>query len=76
MTFNLFHSPNFAANQQVSNMEIITFESNAYKELDKKITAIANYVFNHAAITCLTMRKWKRKAKMICGWTVTRSARF
>ena len=48
MTFNLFHSPNFAANQQVSNMEIITFESNAYKELDKKITAIANYVFNHA----------------------------
>ena len=27
-------------------MEIITFESNAYKELDKKITAIANYVFN------------------------------
>lgn len=29
-------------------MEIITFESNAYKELDKKITAIANYVFNHA----------------------------
>ena len=48
MTFNLFHSPNFAANQLVSNMEIITFESNAYKELDKKITAIANYVFNHA----------------------------
>lgn len=48
MTFNLFHSPNFAANQQVSNMEIITFESNAYKELDKKITAIANYVFKHA----------------------------
>lgn len=48
MTFNLFHTPNFAANQQVSNMEIITFESNAYKELDKKITAIANYVFNHA----------------------------
>ncbi len=48
MTFNLFHSPNFAANQQVSNIELITFESNAYKDLDKKITAIANYVFNHA----------------------------
>ena len=28
-------------------MEIITFESNAYKELDKKITAIADYIFNH-----------------------------
>lgn len=28
-------------------MEIITFESKAYKELDNKITAIANYIFNH-----------------------------
>lgn len=47
MTFNLFHIPNFASNQLVSNMEIITFESKAYKELDNKITAIANYIFNH-----------------------------
>lgn len=28
-------------------MEIITFESKAYKELDNKITAIADYIFNH-----------------------------
>lgn len=42
----LKHS-NFAANQLVSNMEIITFESKAYKELDNKITAIADYIFNH-----------------------------
>ena len=27
-------------------MEIITFESKAYKELDNKITAIANFIFN------------------------------
>ena len=47
MTFYLFHIPNFAENQLVSNMEIITFESKAYKELDNKITAIANYIFNH-----------------------------
>ena len=47
MTFRLFLLPNFAANQQVSNMEIITFESKAYKELDNKITAIADYIFNH-----------------------------
>jgi len=46
MTFRLFLLPNFAANQQVSNMEIITFESKAYKELDNKITAIANFIFN------------------------------
>ena len=38
---------NFAANQLVSEMEIITFESKAYKELDNKITAIADYIFNH-----------------------------
>lgn len=47
MTFRLFFLPNFATNQQVSNMKIITFESKAYKELDNKITAIANYIFNH-----------------------------
>ena len=28
-------------------MEIITFESKAYRELDNKITAIADYIFNH-----------------------------
>ena len=27
-------------------MEIITFESKAYKDLDNKITAIADYIFN------------------------------
>lgn len=37
----------FAANQLVSKMEIITFDSKAYKELDNKITAIADYIFNH-----------------------------
>ena len=35
---------NFAANQLVSKMEIITFESKAYKDLDNKIT---DYIFNH-----------------------------
>ena len=39
--------PNFAANQLVTIMELITFESKAYKELDNKITAIADYIFNH-----------------------------
>ena len=39
--------PTFAANQLVSKMEIITFESKAYKDLDNKITAIADYIFNH-----------------------------
>ena len=47
MTFRLFLLPNFAANQSVSIKEIITFESKAYKELDNKITAIADYIFNH-----------------------------
>jgi len=28
-------------------MEIITFESKAYKELDNNITAIVDYIFNH-----------------------------
>lgn len=28
-------------------MEIITFESKAYQELDAKISAIAKYIFNH-----------------------------
>lgn len=42
-----FKRSNFAANQLVSNMETITFESKAYKELDNKITAIVDYIFNH-----------------------------
>lgn len=45
--FYLLKLPTFAANQLVSKMEIITFESKAYKELDNKITAIADYIFNH-----------------------------
>ena len=44
--FYLLKPAIFAANQLVSEMEIITFESKAYKELDK-ITAIADYIFNH-----------------------------
>lgn len=45
--FDLLKPAIFAANQLVSEMEIITFESKAYKELDNKITAIADYIFNH-----------------------------
>jgi hypothetical protein len=45
--FYLLKPAIFAANQLVSEMEIITFESKAYKELDNKITAIADYIFNH-----------------------------
>ena len=45
-----FKRSNFAANQLVSNMEIITFESKAYKDLDNKITAIADYIFNHTEV--------------------------
>lgn len=45
--FYLLQLPTFAANQLVSKMEIITFESKAYKDLDDKITAIADYIFNH-----------------------------
>ena len=41
MAFYFSGHPNFAANQLVTVMEIITFESKAYKELDNKITAIA-----------------------------------
>lgn len=40
----------FAANQLVSKMEIITFESKTYKDLDSKITAIADYIFNHMEV--------------------------
>ena len=44
MAFYFSGHPNFAANQSVTVMEIITFESKAYKELDNKITAIADSV--------------------------------
>lgn len=38
---------NFAAKSiEVSDMDVITMESKAYKELDNKITAIADYIFN------------------------------
>ena len=38
---------NFAAKSiNVSDMDVITMESKAYKELDNKITAIADYIFN------------------------------
>ena len=38
---------NFAAKSiKVSDMDVITMESKAYKELDNKITAIADYIFN------------------------------
>jgi hypothetical protein len=62
-----FKRSNFAANQLVSNMEIITFESKAYKELDNKIPLLR--------ITFSTT--WKRKVPMRTkfGWTATRSAR-
>ena len=72
--FYLLEHPTFAANQLVSKMEIITFESKAYKDLDNKITAIADYIFNHTeaestnedeiwvdsyeVCTCF-IRKWK-----------------
>ena len=45
--FYLLKPAIFAANQLVREMEIITFESKAYKDLDNKITAIADYIFNH-----------------------------
>ena len=38
---------NFAAKSiKFSDMDVITMESKAYKELDNKITAIADYIFN------------------------------
>ena len=45
--FYLLRPAIFAANQLVSEMEIITFESKAYKEIDNKNTAISDYIFNH-----------------------------
>ena len=44
--FYLQERCNFAANQQVSNMDVITIESKAYKEIVAKIDVIANYVFS------------------------------
>ena len=37
----------FAANQQVAIMEVITIDSQAYKELVSKINAIAKFVVDH-----------------------------
>jgi hypothetical protein len=45
--FCIILSPNFAANQQVANMEVITIDSQAYKELVSKINAIAKFVVDH-----------------------------
>lgn len=49
-------------------MEIITFESKAYKELDNKITTIANFIFNQLGES--------KRMKMKFGWIVTRSVHF
>jgi hypothetical protein len=38
---------NFAANQTVTDMDVITIESQAYKELVTKINAIAKFVVDH-----------------------------
>ena len=44
MAFYFSGHPNFAANQSVTVMEIITFESKAYKELDNKITEVCTFL--------------------------------
>jgi hypothetical protein len=38
--------PNFAANQLVNEMDVITVETKAFKELMAKINVIASYVFS------------------------------
>jgi hypothetical protein len=43
----IFRLPNFAANQLVAIMEVITIDSQAYKELVSKINAIAKFVIDH-----------------------------
>ncbi len=50
-------------------MEVITFESKAYKELDNKITAIANFIFNQ-------LEAKAERMKMKFGWIVTKFAHF
>ena len=45
--FYLLKPAIFAANQLVSEMEIITFESKAYKELDTPLPAITAAIFHH-----------------------------
>ena len=46
MAFYFSACPNFAANQLVSDMDVITIETKAYKEIVAKIDVIANYVFS------------------------------
>ena len=47
MAFYFLVRLNFAAKSiKVSDMDVITMESKAYKELDHKIIAIADYIFN------------------------------
>ena len=46
MTFNHFISRTLQQNQLVSNIDVITIESKAYKEIVAKIDVIANYVFS------------------------------
>lgn len=42
---------NFAAKSiKVSDMDVITMESKAYKELDNKITAIADCIFRRIPV--------------------------
>jgi hypothetical protein len=60
--------PTFAANQQVANMEVITIDSQAYKELVSKINAIAKFVVDHQDDDTANPTK--------CGWIVTKSAPF
>lgn len=42
----LYRFPTFVSNQLVKIMDVITIESKAFKELESKINAIADYIFN------------------------------
>lgn len=44
--FNFYRFPTFAENQLVTIMDVITIESKAFKELEAKINAIADYILN------------------------------
>ena len=71
-------------------MEIITFESKAYKELDNKITAIADYIFNHMETArqseedmwvdsyevCTFLKISEKTLQRLRDATSTRSARY
>lgn len=45
---SIFRLPNFAANQIVIDMEVITIEAKAYKEIVGKLDEIARYVKKHS----------------------------